>query len=143
MHFIHLALAAARVLRGADILQAAAITATGERDPLTRPHLGIYVEAASSTHPKLHTGELVIEYRFDADDTDSSSPADHAAAADLHAAVSHLISAAGRAALQERLGPESIWLRVLGSPAPFTTVSDGERSFTHQVRIPFWIQTSF
>jgi hypothetical protein len=117
------------------------ITATvfSAEDPLPEhetPALGLLTEGVENPHSALVGGNLVLRYEFDADTTTAL-----AAATDLTAATDYLLSDAGRAALQAILKPSSIWLRILAPATDPSTAPAGERTRTHQVSVPFWIQT--
>ena len=141
MHLSLVTQAIATVLRTSGVLRAAC-GATGDTDAKPRPFLAITIEDIQQVHPHLISASIVFAYHFDADDPQSGPSAEAAAAADLQAAVDHLLSDTGNQAAIAAIRPHGMWLRSLRYPRPAVTDATGERSFSHTITIPAWIQTA-
>lgn len=124
-------------------LEAAALVdatyyAHGDTTAKATPLVAAEIAEPSSPHPKMHRGNLILRYEYDAD---AVTAADASAAMD--AMLAWLAGATGKEVLVSLLADGNTWLRIFGPVTKPDWLPAGERGKAIEATLPYWIQTAF
>lgn len=119
-------------------LVSATYYAHGDTTAKATPLVSATVADCSSPHPKMHRGNLILRFEYDAD----ALTAEDASAA-MDTLTAWLAGAEGTYTVRGLLADEEAWLRILGPVSKFDFVPAGERGKAIETTLPYWIQTAF